>query len=70
MLVIRGTQTQYCPDQGHDGTPGKDGQPPSRSFWPTGFRSFEAALAEYHGATAKAASEPSALPTLDITLEV
>jgi len=45
MFVIRGTDRQHCPDQAHDGTPGKDGAPQTRAFWP--LHGFNAAVAEY-----------------------
>ena len=65
MVLVSGLQ--YCPDQSHD-PHGK--KPGTRNLWPGGHVSFAAAVAEYHGATTKAAGEPSALPELDITLEV
>jgi hypothetical protein len=36
MIVVPGSHPpkQYCPDQMHDGTTGKDGAPASRQFWP------------------------------------
>lgn len=71
MLVIPGTQRQQCPHQTHDGV-WSDGvkNPPTRSRWSLGHVSFAREVAEYNGQTTKAAVEPSALPTLDITLEV
>lgn len=71
MVLIRGTDRQYCPDQSHDGMWTDGGKrPATRAFWPSGWKSFEAASASYNAGTTKAAGEPSALPELDITLEV
>ncbi len=70
MHVTPGTKRQYCPDQSHDGPRLPHKRPATRAFWPFGWRSFEAAAAEYNGSTTKAAAEPSALPELNITLEV
>lgn len=68
MLVIRGTNRQHCPDQSHDGAWSKDGhEDRTRAFWP--LNGFAAAVAAYHAST-ETAVEPSALPDLDITLEV
>lgn len=68
MLVLNGDQTQYCPDQSHDGRPktaplGATG--PSRKLWPYQF--FAEAVAEWRrlGGTA---GEAAALPDLDIDL--
>jgi hypothetical protein len=69
MFVLNSANdVQYCADQSHDAH-GK-ARPATRNFWPTGHLSFAEAERVYSGTTAKAAAEPSALPTLDITLEV
>jgi hypothetical protein len=63
MSVIRGTNTQYCPDQSHDGRPGtaRDGEAPqTRCFWP--LNGFAEALRVYRSTTT-----PAVLP--DITME-
>lgn len=73
MFVLQPGTTQYCAHQTHDGIPkGRPGGPagPTRKLWPTGHLSFDAAKAAYTVSTTKAAAEPSALPELDITLEV
>lgn len=71
MVVIPGADRQFCPDQSHDGlwADGVKGER-TRAFWPTGWKSFEDAVTRYNQGTTKAAGEPSALPELDITLEV
>jgi|GEM_PF-3075918 len=62
--------TQYCPHQSHDGIWTKEGKrPATRSLWPGDWRSFAEAAAAYNGVT-QGSSEPSALPELDITLEL
>lgn len=64
MLVIPGTQKQYCPDQSHDGVWTPDGKrPATRSFWPTGYRSFAAEVKAYNEGTA---GEAAALPDIDM----
>jgi len=72
MFVLTYGNTQYCAHVAHDGRPkthplGKSS--PTPKSWPTGHVSFAAAVAAYHGVTAKAAAEPSALPELNVTLE-
>jgi len=65
MNVIRGTQKQYCPDQSHDGVwspeQGIKG-PPSRAFWPTGWKSFAAEVAAYNAPK----TNPADLPDINL----
>jgi hydroxyacyl-ACP dehydratase HTD2-like protein with hotdog domain len=73
MFVLQPGSKQYCSHQTHDGTSKKHPKgaaPATRKIWPTGHISFAEAVKVYSGATTKAAVEPSALPTLDINLEV
>ncbi len=64
MLYLQGTDRQYCPDQSHDGrwVVGEK-EPLTRSSWPQGHQSFDAAVAAYHRPSVGAAIE---LPDLDI----
>ena len=55
MFVLPGNKRQYCPDQSHDGTPGRDGAPRTRAIWP--FQHFAAAVAEYNATTAGEAAK-------------
>lgn len=65
MLILKSaTGRQYCPHISHSAH-GKE-RPPTRCFWPVGWRSFESAESEYHATTEAAVR----LPDLDITLEV
>lgn len=64
MFALRGTQVQWCPDQFHDGTPGKDGRPASRAKWPLGHISFAAEVAAYNATTAGEAAKR--LPDLGV----
>lgn len=65
MFVIPGTRKQYCPDQSHDGVWSKEGKrQPTRSFWPTGYKSFEAEASAYNAATEGEAA--NALPDIDL----
>lgn len=59
MFFLRGTRVQYCSHQTHDGTPGRNGRPSTRSLWPQGHRSFAEAVSQRTVA-------PSPLPDLDI----
>lgn len=73
MFVLQPGTTQYCAHQSHDGRPKTHplgSAPATRKLWPTGHLSFAEAVRVYSGVTTKAAVEPSALPSLDITLEV
>jgi len=66
-------KTQHCIHRDHDGYPASHpggATDPTPFIWPSGIDSFPAAVKAYHSGTTKAAVEPSALPTLDITLEV
>ena len=63
MFVLRGGR-QYCSHVSHVAH-GKE-RPATRSLWPTGYRSFEQAVKEYHSVTDRTAN----LPDLDIELEM
>lgn len=69
MVVLAGNLTQYCSDQSHDGVWSGSGKTdPTRKLWP--FHNFRQTVVAYNAGTTKAVGEPSALPVLDITLEV
>lgn len=69
MVVLNGNRLQYCPDQSHDGAWSVGHKSPAtRNIWPLQW--FQKAVVEYNEGNPKAAVEPSALPELDITLEV
>lgn len=67
MAVSRDFRVQYCPNQTHDGVPGKKGTAPTRAFWP--YNHFDAAVAEWRKMK-PTAGEAVELPLLEVTLEV